>query len=527
MRIIKVSCDCSPPKSRFRSPRSIFMSNPHDLVRRTNAEHDAELAGKLSEVQLRLEDTDSEIAGTLAHLERLRARRRDILVDRNALTSPILNLPPEIICEIFTRCLPPPHILPSARDAPLLLGQICRRWRSIVLSLPALWSSICVAAVLAESPRAGLLALLDLWLDRAGSSTLSLSIVLETENYDIMLEEMARGIARAPLFKKVCHSSHRWRELEIVRRLQDFPALLHHEDPWNLPELVKLTLLLTPNGRHSAAFPPNLLSSLIDAPALREVHLMGFTPDNLLLPWTQLTTVHSENLLPIECLQTLAQTTNLTDATFSLWPTKFFHLPNHAPIARPPHLTSLTLTGDLCTEILDHFDLPALVRFRLSVGPNNDFTPLTAFLVRSTTLRDVSLEVRGAVPTGDFISALEAMSAVETVALGVHTGLMNGPLPHALQTNLGLLPCVRRLTITERIDRYNERPVEEGAIVEMLRARWAGGGGLRAFCLVSTQVFRPVHAGFVALAKEGMGIELRSHGSGPFLTVYFNSAKVK
>ncbi|KAJ7758419.1 hypothetical protein B0H14DRAFT_404337 [Mycena olivaceomarginata] len=66
---------------------------------------------------------------------------------------------------------------------------------------------------------------------------------------------------------------------------------------------------------------------------------MGFAPLNLLIPWSQLTTVHAENLLPIECLQTLAATTSLVDGTFSIWIEQFFHLPATAPIARPPRLT--------------------------------------------------------------------------------------------------------------------------------------------------------------------------------------------
>ncbi|KAJ6511899.1 hypothetical protein C8R47DRAFT_671884, partial [Mycena vitilis] len=323
------------------------MSNPHDERRNFDAVanqildgQDAAQAGRLAEIQHRLDDTDSEIAGTLAHLTRLRARRVDILTDLNALTAPILNLPPELVCEIFERCLPPPHTLPSARDAPLLLGHVCRRWRGIALSLPTLWNSINVAAVLAKHPRPGVLASLDTWLERAGGAALSVSIVLGPENYRTMLDEMRLGIARSAVFRTLRHSSHRWRELEIVRRLEEYPALLHREDPWNLPQLVKLTLLLTPSGRHPSAFPPNMLSNLMDAPLLREVHLMGFAPTNLLLPWAQLTAVHAEHLLPIECLQTIAQTTNLTTATFSIWPMRIFHVPNYAPVVRPAHLAS-------------------------------------------------------------------------------------------------------------------------------------------------------------------------------------------
>ncbi|KAJ6466264.1 hypothetical protein C8R45DRAFT_484206 [Mycena sanguinolenta] len=510
------------------------MSNPQDVSRKMESTSDASLAEglalspaklKLLEMKAHLAETDEEIGGTLVHLQRLRERRKDIIADINVLTSPILNLPPEITCEIFLRCLPPPHSPPNPRDAPLLLGQVCRRWRSISISFPELWSSVCLSAVF--SPRGDApLEMLETWLVRSGDNPLSVFIVPDAQNLPVV-----DGPARTSLFRTLRHTSHRWREFEIVRRLQDFPALLHRDDPWNFPHLLKLTLLLANPGRHPDSFPPNLLSNLIDAPALREVHLMGFTPNNLLLPWSQLTTVRAENLLPIECLQTLATTTNLITGAFSIWAERFFHLPNTAPVVRPPRLTSLTIVGELCTEILDHMDLPALEKITLLIGPNNTFTPLCAFVVRHAAmkLKEVELEIRGAIAQqADFVTLLEAMAGIETLSFGLHTGLMNGPLPWALLSNTALLPNMRELTIRERIDRYHELPLHEEDVVNMLATRWAGGEGtLKKFCLVTTHVFvtGAIHPGFDALAKEGMHLDIRSHGSGPFLVVYFNSAR--
>ncbi|KAJ6602257.1 hypothetical protein B0H10DRAFT_1754032, partial [Mycena sp. CBHHK59/15] len=87
----------------------------------------------------RLDETDAEIVGTLAHLERLRKRRCDIFADLNAATAPIMSLPPELLCEIFLHCLPPGPVLPNTKYAPLLLGQICRQWRDVALLTPMLW----------------------------------------------------------------------------------------------------------------------------------------------------------------------------------------------------------------------------------------------------------------------------------------------------------------------------------------------------------------------------------------------------
>ncbi|KAJ7164785.1 hypothetical protein C8R43DRAFT_1232897 [Mycena crocata] len=489
---------------------------------------------RLAAIHERLEDTSAEIAGTIAHLERLRGRKRDILVELNALVSPILELPPELVCEIFLRCLPPPHagVLPSSLTAPLLLTHVCSQWRVIALSLPQLWTSLSVAAVLAANPKPGLLALIDLWVARAGSCLLSISILLENEDYPILWQEMTRGIACGPVLHKLRHSSHRWRELEIVRRVDDFPALLHRDDPWHLPELTKLTLLFVHNGRHHHAFgfPPNLLSNLTDLPSLREVHLMGFAPPNLLLPWAQLTT--------------------LVHAAFALWSTgQRFHVPSHLTPPRLMHLASLELFGELCTALLEPIDAPALANFRITFGPGNDVAQLATFLARCSRLRDFSLDARCAVPPSELAACLEAIPHIRSLQLGLHTGVMNGPLPHALRRNPALLPALKRLVVSERVDRYNEPPLDEAVIVAMLRARWRGAstkspsatnsasaesadtagprrpGTLTFFSLITSHAFDPaqLNPGFAALAREGMHIDLRSPGTGPFLVVYYDS----
>ncbi|KAJ3929602.1 MAG: hypothetical protein NXY57DRAFT_899778, partial [Lentinula lateritia] len=57
------------------------------------------------------------------------------------------KLPPELISEIFIHCLtmPGPELKGSYQFffrcsyAPFFLSQVCRRWRTVALSTPALW----------------------------------------------------------------------------------------------------------------------------------------------------------------------------------------------------------------------------------------------------------------------------------------------------------------------------------------------------------------------------------------------------
>ncbi|KAJ6593155.1 hypothetical protein B0H19DRAFT_1089213 [Mycena capillaripes] len=81
--------------------------------------------------------------------------------------SPILLLPPEIIVPIFEYCLPFHRSQPLPHEAPLLLAQICRRWREICLDSPNVWACINFGNI--GSPE-----LLKAWLLRARNHPLTI-----------------------------------------------------------------------------------------------------------------------------------------------------------------------------------------------------------------------------------------------------------------------------------------------------------------------------------------------------------------
>ncbi|KAJ6513512.1 hypothetical protein DFH09DRAFT_852492, partial [Mycena vulgaris] len=76
------------------------------------------------------------------HKERQRRLNNEKTVAQNSIhhiTYPILTIPVELTSEIFLRCLPDEPQLPSVSVAPMLLGAICRDWRSIAHGYPRLW----------------------------------------------------------------------------------------------------------------------------------------------------------------------------------------------------------------------------------------------------------------------------------------------------------------------------------------------------------------------------------------------------
>ncbi|KAF8879316.1 hypothetical protein CPB84DRAFT_1622766, partial [Gymnopilus junonius] len=99
-----------------------------------------------------LHSMDAEIAylfNILEEKKRKRAYIHDILRQHEAVLHPLRALQPEILSKIFLYCLPYSYWSPCWEDAPnrpkpseapLLLSQICRRWRTVALHTPQLWT---------------------------------------------------------------------------------------------------------------------------------------------------------------------------------------------------------------------------------------------------------------------------------------------------------------------------------------------------------------------------------------------------
>ncbi|KAJ3996626.1 hypothetical protein F5050DRAFT_69858 [Lentinula boryana] len=107
---------------------------------------------------------------------------RDDLLEHKALLSGARKLPVEIISEIFSQCLPEVDTSsviwssePHPFQAPLLLTQVCRSWRSIAIATPRLWSTLIINAS-NGSPSHG--AITKLWLDRSRNVPLTLTLLV-------------------------------------------------------------------------------------------------------------------------------------------------------------------------------------------------------------------------------------------------------------------------------------------------------------------------------------------------------------
>ncbi|KAJ6461796.1 hypothetical protein C8R45DRAFT_841877, partial [Mycena sanguinolenta] len=120
----------------------------------------------------RLSDLDANISHHESILQDLKQQRSAILSELNLVAYPVLTLPPEITAEIFKWCIDTGlRLHPSL--APLLLTRICRDWRALTFSTPALWDTISEIDF-GVHPRTE--AFVETWFSRAGTRPLSLGI---------------------------------------------------------------------------------------------------------------------------------------------------------------------------------------------------------------------------------------------------------------------------------------------------------------------------------------------------------------
>ncbi|KAL0568739.1 hypothetical protein V5O48_013248, partial [Marasmius crinis-equi] len=246
-----------------------------------------------------LEAPKAELFSIREKLAKLQARsdQLDLLINQHrALTSPMRRMPDDILREIFVRCLPIDAL--PARDlleAPLLLTRICRFWREVVITTPALWNSIHILLPtvfrhdLLDDGFEGLVERrfegTKLWLERSGSLPLSIFFSANLEcNCIPSLNATTEWLRANPiiaesmrrLMQLFLRYYFRWRRVTFhvpapILQCDDIEVLSSHS-----PYLESLELRPTFRelGPHD-----NLACHMLRAPTLRSLHYNRNTVD--------------------------------------------------------------------------------------------------------------------------------------------------------------------------------------------------------------------------------------------------------
>jgi hypothetical protein len=121
--------------------------------------------------------THSNISRLDAKIDELLLRRRCLRIYRHLLStllSPVRFLPPELLGEIFRYCLPQDYDESGARKAVMLPSHVCKRWRDVALSTPALWTNIVLHVT--DKTLESQTALVTDWVSRSGNLPLSFTL---------------------------------------------------------------------------------------------------------------------------------------------------------------------------------------------------------------------------------------------------------------------------------------------------------------------------------------------------------------
>ncbi|KIM91283.1 hypothetical protein PILCRDRAFT_810534 [Piloderma croceum F 1598] len=370
----------------------------------------------------------SRIEEDLARLQILQTqlvhKRNEALacVDQHKyLLSPIRRLPAELLAVIFSFCLPTRseqfdlrseeedlwrkrYFSINCREAPLLLGRVCRLWRAVALSTPSLWSSFSTAMIDTSMPHHTTSGA-QTFLSRSGACPLSLSFGL--------------GLATRALRNVVntfASHSRRWQSLDLrVERMDVITEL--NQVKGAIPLLETLTLRV--DGRYSSSDQCPFRGIFEVAPSLRKFHLSSkLQPLQIKIPWSQLTcfiwTGWSEHL---------EDYTNILRSCPNLTYCSFHFIPEPDNITQDLHVTHPNLRALFISYptgligFLGCITLPALRALRLAgrTQPPLSGAPFALLFQRSSCVLDVAiLEIY---PVENLIECLETMPGLTQLEL--------------------------------------------------------------------------------------------------------------
>lgn len=234
--------------------------------------------------------------------------------EHKALLSPARRIPTEILAHIFNECIDQNNDIQEGKS-PLLLSQVCRRWRSIALNTASLWSMINPShdpswQNLLWNPNRysnGAFQMTQTWLERSGSNLLSVYIPRmisddyesdsDAENSDTGMDE---DFVVQQAWNALMPSCARWHSLTM--KFYSMSTTLLLQSPHSLASLRRLCISVTRVPADD--FSVSLFS---DAASLHSLTLNGILPRQLDIPMSSLTDFSGgpEGLTVTNCVEIL------------------------------------------------------------------------------------------------------------------------------------------------------------------------------------------------------------------------------
>ncbi|KAJ7044582.1 hypothetical protein C8F04DRAFT_590935 [Mycena alexandri] len=413
-------------------------------------------------------------------LNAMMARMQQLQTRLNSIVYPVLSLPPEITSEIFIRCIPEgSRDVVDTRVAPLLPMHVCRAWRQIAISTPALWTTFDVSEAvrsLSETSK--------IWFERARQLPLSVAI-------DTSFSRLGRGSFDQFLVTFGRHSQS-IRSLQLYTTVDGFRRI--DTRLLNFARLRNLSLhLLLGEDQELNDFPPIEINMFHSVPLLNEVLLSEIPPSFIPLPWQQLTKFTGQFYTLRACLDALRRMPNITECALAAYAS---HNPEAFKIFSHPAIETFTLfsasadyrDGADSAQLLAFITLPALHTLQVDVLDFHEET-FHAFLLRSIpplkrlsvrSCRGVSLVLPTQTMLG--LTDLEISYPTNEFLAGFFGSLAQFPSYLPQLQNLALPTGDREATVLGSIPEM----VRLGATSIAARRNLEGCAQLRSFHVTST-----------------------------------------
>ncbi|KAJ7781005.1 hypothetical protein B0H16DRAFT_1877806 [Mycena metata] len=325
-----------------------------------------------------------------ALLNAMMARLQELQTQLDSIVYPVLSLPPEITSEIFLHCTPEGYRdAVDTRFAPLLLMRVCRAWRQVAISTPALWTTFHVTRAIRSMPE-----IAKVWFERARQLPLSVSLDQSVLPPGRVIDEFLAT------FRRHCQSIH---SLELHTSGDGFQRintyLLDFIHLLDFTRLRNLSLHLLLGEDEVFDFPAIEINMFHSAPLLNEVFLGGIPPSLIPLPWQQLTKFTGHFFTLPACLYVLRRTPNVTECALAAYSS---HDPEAFDICRHPAVETFTLSAAVnyydcadSAQVLAFITLPALHTLRIDNVDDFDEETFHSFLLRSIApLKTLSIRSR-------------------------------------------------------------------------------------------------------------------------------------
>ncbi|KAJ7623501.1 hypothetical protein FB45DRAFT_925823 [Roridomyces roridus] len=393
------------------------------------------------------------------------------------VTRLVLVLPPELVSTVFTFCLPDDEfIYPDPCAAPLVLLQICTRWRWIAITTPALWTSLYIDFDCFHNGRDDVDVLLCDWISRSGSLPLSIKIA---DDFAIFQHRLNKRQMKA-VFGMVGKHSARWQDMCFVLYPEHSAFLFPVSG--DFPVLRKLIVECQPDAAPGSVYPSRALDG---AYMLRELRFHTLRWPDLAMPWNSVELYCSDDIGVSASLDVLRNGINLIKCSLSL-----VHEPPRSSASLPPRASLQELTLVECANdptesllsmnLLRNLTLPSLKHLTLkfhdaSGRPSVDVREFVSFVTRSSIqLESLTLcLVPGPVQT--VILCLRCLPSLVTLRLQPHRSMTLFLAELAKTSDVGgvqFLPRLESLHLVKPARRRWNDHVASEIMLRMLSSRW-------------------------------------------------------